>query len=30
MNKLTELDQAADKQITALKSQLEELVVHSQ
>ncbi|MBR3979020.1 MAG: hypothetical protein IKJ94_05310 [Oscillospiraceae bacterium] len=29
MNKLTELDQAADKQITALKSQIEELIVHS-
>ena len=29
MNKLSGLDQAADKQIAALKSQIEELIVHS-
>ena len=29
MNKLTSMDQAADKQITALKAKIEELVIHS-
>ena len=29
MNKLTGMDQAADKQITALKAKIEELVIHS-
>ena len=29
MNKLTSLDQAADKQIAALKAKIEELVIHS-
>ena len=28
MNKLTSMDQAADKQIAALKSNIEELVIH--
>ena len=29
MNKLTSMDQAADKQIAALKAKIEELVIHS-
>ena len=29
MNKLTGMDQAADKQIAALKAKIEELVIHS-
>ena len=29
MNKLTSIDQAADKQIAALKAKIEELVIHS-